>query len=186
MAADYITRGISKYHGPIRISHKGLWLLEAWPAEQSPSPGLWQSSLGVNFPQSRTQTQHKHFGLKATFVQAVMSRNIPKTQAAFSQPGPVCCPMNPGEPPRAHRTLGHRAHPSVTQTVLHGQVITKLYYPTSQHQATLHLLLCMTSPSSQLPLEFQLSVDHIWMVTAAERGLWSTTAQLTMNPEECV
>lgn len=99
-----------------------------------------------------------------------MSRNTPKTEVAFSQPGPLCCPMNTGEPPRAHRILGHRAHPSITQTVLHSQAITKLYNPTSQHQATVHLLPCMTSPSSQLPLEFQLSVDHILMLLKESFG----------------
>lgn len=117
--------------------------LEAWPAEQSPSPGLWQSSLGTSFPQSRTQTQHKPFGLKATFIQGIMSRNTPKTEAAFSQPRPLCCPMNPGEPPRAHRILGHRAHQSITQTVLQSQAIIKLYYPTS------HSLLASVHDKSQ-------------------------------------
>lgn len=80
--------------------------------------GTWAWSLAcraVPFPRAVAilpgcelpSEQHKHFALKATFSHAIMPKKILKTQAAFSQPGPVCCPLNPGEPPWAPRTLGH-------------------------------------------------------------------------------
>lgn len=160
MVADYITRGISKYHGPIRISHKGLWLHWNLSLKLSLQSSPLPQGCG-NPPWVWTSLEQDTHTAQALWLKGhIYSRNNakePTTQAAFSQPGPLCCPMSPGEPPGAYRTLGHRAHPSTTQTALHGQATPS----------------CIIPQASSKP---QLCCFCAWQVPAASY-LWSSSCQ---------
>lgn len=151
----------------------GTW---AWSlaCRAVPFPRAVANLPGRELPSEQDTDTAQALCLKGHIYSSSKSRNILKAQAALSQPGRVCCPVNLGEPPWAHRTLGLRTHPSITDS------------PTwpSHHQAVLshkpapsHSLLASVHDKSQQ------SVDHIWMVTADEGG---RGPQLTMNQEKCV